>query len=68
MSWALERCYHRIELPRWWSVDIAKYEMLKVELLSSSNVLLKDTLILDCDVILNQEEVLAILLQKLKKS
>lgn len=42
--------------------------MLKVELLSSSNVLLKDTLILDCDVILNQEEVLATLLQKLKKS
>ena len=42
--------------------------MLKVELLSSSNVLLKDTLILDCDVVLNQEEVLATLLQKLKKS
>ena len=42
--------------------------MLKVELLSSINVLLKDTLILDCDVILNQEDMLASLLQKLKQS
>lgn len=66
--WSPESCYHRIELPRWWSVDRAKYEMLKVELLSSSNVLLKDTLILDCDVILNQEDMLATLFQKLKKS
>ena len=42
--------------------------MLKVELLGSSNVFLKDTLILDRDVILNQEDMLASLLQKLKQS
>lgn len=68
VRWSLESCYHRIELPRWWSVDRAKYEMLKIELFGSSNILLEYTLILDCDVILNQEYMLATLLQKLKQS
>ena len=68
VRWSLESCYHWIELPRWWSVNRAKYEMLKIELFGSSNILLEDTLILDCDVVLNQEDMLATLLQKLKQS